>query len=1379
MKIIILGSGPKEKIPREGHKDEVCMLARKLGSKERRLQSSILLSTKNDNILFDCTEDIEEQAKHFNPKTITAIVITHAHSDAIGGLYKFSKMVEKRLPLYASKEVIEKINERFKELNYSFNEIENAKHYLIGKEKNITITPFLVEHSLQSEFPTFGFVIEHNGKKITYNEDVKVPADDKYYKDKDLLIVDGAIWGLEEPNIAKDLPNTAGHLIVNDDYLKWLVNLNTPYIIITQIGHSWPPYKKATKILKEHLEKIEAKKKPKIFIAYDGMEIKFNGHPIIKTLKNEKEEDLPKPKWVKYLTAPHAKLIWLGEKKYIVSSIRFKRHINEPLYFADAKYVYGIIEMGEPKEVNLEKFRELENEHKVSEAERNQWWPDAEVLYLYKVKILKRFKKPIPYVRPQGFQNFIRAEKIFSKQISFGDWAAFYELFPEDIQKMKISEITPENLRKASRKEILILNLRIHQLWNNPERKKRNSPSDETLLNAYYFLTIEMDRRGIKYNKDTELYRKMKEFIQSSAFMKSLMENIKSRLEKLNDIVLVENYLNWVGSSANEDLEDHKPRDIDILVRNTIKDPNLELKFSKVIGEKIHWIYHPAGPHSNYFPIADLVLRIKKPLKRVEISESRYEKSLNLPKLSYYLSMDIWKYDSIIDAAEALKHLNPGQKILEIGCGTGRFLKALIDSGFEAEGVDNDDYAIAFCKNKNLKVTKMDGLNLNYDDNTFDVVISLHTAEHAPDFKKFLSESLRVAKSYVIHIVPLGKRADPSHYYVFKTIENVRKLCPEGTELIEIKPTNCCLIKINKTESAIKFLKKLEPFKKFDPPKPLMAAYTEFFRIDELWDRWAQKWIEKGEKIDVEEKLNGFRAICEKRGNKVRISFEKKDRTKVLSQIAEQLLKIPDDFILDCDIGIERDEKRLPRIKIMTLLADEPQLEEKDIIKVTVFDLPFWKEDLSEKPLYERRKKLEEFFNKYLKKSKNFALTSFNVIDSKSELEKVAQKLASIYMSEGIVAKVLSSPYPEGGTNFWSKVKKVLEIKVIVLEKQVNKNDTFSYYCGLRIGDFKVPEDKIVGIGDNQYYNLGKTMSTNINAKKGDILTIQVEEIIYEAEGNNLIKLQWVIPRVIDIDRERTQPYFIGQVIDLASRFKVLQKSLKEEGEPTQKDIALEFWENNWWKMYPKKGGGKFIMQHHWRGLSEEEAKELSEKELMQTDHNVHADLRFQTTDEMLWGFSVFEGDTEDLRKLPNFSKLIDKPKDIRGQPKLAMPSVWLRVGVSKPFISPPGEVGSTAKKWSKFFAIDKGTYEAGVWNRHFIEIFLNGKKLKGRYIIAAFPTKSGERVWYIEKPEDQKPYAETHKLEDVVKELKKKGHKYLIWKKPGEKAQFIDLTEV
>jgi len=261
MQIAFLGSGPSERIPRQYHSDPICVAARKPGSKENRTQSSIIISEDNTNMLIDCTEDFEEQIERekFDPNKLTAVLITHAHEDAIGGMSILDKRIEKKIKFYSSVKAIGRIKERFKKL-------ENLEPMVIEDEKDFEISPFKIRgfevpHSIQKGFPTFAFQIRTEKTKITYSEDVAEIPEDKehYYKNNDCLIIDAAIWALQEKNVPKsfDLDSSAGHLVVGKDkYLPWILSLKNRLTIFTQCGHGWPLYQRAFEILEEELKRI-------------------------------------------------------------------------------------------------------------------------------------------------------------------------------------------------------------------------------------------------------------------------------------------------------------------------------------------------------------------------------------------------------------------------------------------------------------------------------------------------------------------------------------------------------------------------------------------------------------------------------------------------------------------------------------------------------------------------------------------------------------------------------------------------------------------------------------------------------------------------------------------------------------------------------------------------------------------------------------------------------------------------------------------------------------------------------------------------------------------------------------------------------------------
>ncbi|MBI2625013.1 MAG: class I SAM-dependent methyltransferase [Candidatus Nealsonbacteria bacterium] len=93
-----------------------------------------------------------------------------------------------------------------------------------------------------------------------------------------------------------------------------------------------------------------------------------------------------------------------------------------------------------------------------------------------------------------------------------------------------------------------------------------------------------------------------------------------------------------------------------------------------------------------------------------------------------------------------LWYLKPEVKdrILDIGCNRGFYVKAMEEYAKDALGVDLDDVSV-----KNAVTGRVfwgDALDLNFENNYFDKAYSLHLVEHIEDTKSFLSESARVLK---------------------------------------------------------------------------------------------------------------------------------------------------------------------------------------------------------------------------------------------------------------------------------------------------------------------------------------------------------------------------------------------------------------------------------------------------------------------------------------------------------------------------------------------------------------------------------------------------------------------------------------------------------
>lgn len=211
MEIVFLGTGAAGGTPGVG--------------KSKRFESSVLIKSWS-NILIDVTRDFTKQTKPID--RLDAILITHGHKDACGGL----SLLKEPIPIYAHKNVA-----------------DGAK-FKLG---SFRISALEVPHAKDPRFPTFAWKLKDR-KTIVYASDIARITEKfkKFCQGADVLIIDGAMWKRKiftHITISEVLPKIC----------KWEVGK----IILTQIGKSAPPHEK----FGEEIKKICKRAIP----AYDGL----------------------------------------------------------------------------------------------------------------------------------------------------------------------------------------------------------------------------------------------------------------------------------------------------------------------------------------------------------------------------------------------------------------------------------------------------------------------------------------------------------------------------------------------------------------------------------------------------------------------------------------------------------------------------------------------------------------------------------------------------------------------------------------------------------------------------------------------------------------------------------------------------------------------------------------------------------------------------------------------------------------------------------------------------------------------------------------------------------------------------------------------------
>lgn len=121
---------------------------------------------------------------------------------------------------------------------------------------------------------------------------------------------------------------------------------------------------------------------------------------------------------------------------------------------------------------------------------------------------------------------------------------------------------------------------------------------------------------------------------------------------------------------------------------------------------------------------------------------------------------------------QAKNLLNNETVVLDVACGLGSGTSYLAKQAKKVIGVDISEETINMCKNKyldqkNIKFINKDIYELNFNNNYFDLIISIHTMEHLPDEQGFLERINNWLKpdGIVIIEVPLSKD------YPFKEID--------------------------------------------------------------------------------------------------------------------------------------------------------------------------------------------------------------------------------------------------------------------------------------------------------------------------------------------------------------------------------------------------------------------------------------------------------------------------------------------------------------------------------------------------------------------------------------------------------------------------------
>lgn len=92
-------------------------------------------------------------------------------------------------------------------------------------------------------------------------------------------------------------------------------------------------------------------------------------------------------------------------------------------------------------------------------------------------------------------------------------------------------------------------------------------------------------------------------------------------------------------------------------------------------------------------------------------------------------------------------HVSPPGRVLDVGCATGNFLAALREAGWQVQGVETNEGAAAYGRQRlDLDIFTGTLEEAHFPDHTFDLVIFWDVLEHVHQPRQALQEALRITK---------------------------------------------------------------------------------------------------------------------------------------------------------------------------------------------------------------------------------------------------------------------------------------------------------------------------------------------------------------------------------------------------------------------------------------------------------------------------------------------------------------------------------------------------------------------------------------------------------------------------------------------------------
>jgi phosphoribosyl 1,2-cyclic phosphodiesterase len=243
MRLTFLGTGAAGGTPGDG--------------RSRRGESSLLIESGAARLLVDATSQLDEQIQAVT--SLDAVVLTHAHRDAAGGLPVLDRWCAQQhhgpVRLLGSPQALAVIEARKGLRSVRPSRVEPGRSRRVA---GLAVKAVEVPHARDPRYRTYAWRISDGGAALVYASDVaavEAPLA-RLARGVQMLVIDGAMWHRR----------LFSHLTI-DRELPALCRWPVERILLTQIGRTAPPH--------EQLAREVGELCPKAAPAFDGMTVEL------------------------------------------------------------------------------------------------------------------------------------------------------------------------------------------------------------------------------------------------------------------------------------------------------------------------------------------------------------------------------------------------------------------------------------------------------------------------------------------------------------------------------------------------------------------------------------------------------------------------------------------------------------------------------------------------------------------------------------------------------------------------------------------------------------------------------------------------------------------------------------------------------------------------------------------------------------------------------------------------------------------------------------------------------------------------------------------------------------------------------------------------